>query len=263
MLKKIREYYEDPRIKGIDYDTDDVINIHRTILLEKKAMNNVFRYFYKRCFYLDNKYFSGKGTRIEIGGGVSFFNKIYPEVVITDIKKSDQLDQVLDAQQMNLDNETVRAIYGINCFHHFPEPKKFFYELERVLINGGGCILIDPYYGFLSRRMYPNLSNIESFDMTQEDWENSESGVMNGANQAKSYIVFKRDKKRFHEQFPNLEIVYQKPLNNYLEYLLSGGLNFKQLCPEFLFPVVRLIEFILSPISSLFALHHIIVIRKK
>jgi hypothetical protein len=114
-----------------------------------------------------------------------------------------------------------------------------------------------------AQKMYPNLSNIESFDMMQKGWNNTDTGVMVGANQAKSYIVFVRDRAEFIEKCPGLEIVYQKPLNNYLQYLLSGGLNFRQLAPDFLIPLIKFFEFLLTPVSSLFALHHIIVIRKK
>lgn len=263
MLKSIIKNFEDPRIKDIDYESDEVINIHRRILQEKKTMNNVFSHFYTRCIDLDKQFFSGTGKRIEIGGGVTFFNKLFRDVLISDIKKSDNFDLIIDAQQMDLSNESVRALYGINCFHHFPEPNKFFNELERVLVKGGGCILIDPYYGPLAQILYPNLYHTESFDMSQKEWNNIDSGIMIGANQAKSYIVFVRDREKFLQKFPNLEIVYQKPLNNYLQYLLSGGLNFKQLVPDFLIPLIAFLEFLLTPLATIFALHHLIVIRKK
>ena len=86
---------------------------------------------------------------------------------------------------------------------------------------------------------------------------------MNGANQALSYIVFKRDKVLFEQKFEQLEIVYISPITNYLRYLLSGGLNFKALIPDFMEKPVKLLEYILSPFNGVFALHHMIVIRRK
>jgi hypothetical protein len=56
---------------------------------------------------------------------------------------------------------------------------------------------------------------------------------MEGANQALSYIVFERDRERFERLFPDLEIVEQSWIANYPRYLLSGGLNFRQLLPTF------------------------------
>jgi SAM-dependent methyltransferase len=169
----------------------------------------------------------------------------------------------VDAQNMPFEDASIRGIYGINCFHHFPDPDKFFKELERVLVKNGGCVLIDPYYGTVAKRFYKKIFDQETFDMTQKKWSNSALGFMNNANQALSYIVFIRDKKEWEKKYPGLEIVYQKPLNNYMRYLLSGGLNFRQVLPSFFSPVIRFFEFLFSPVNSIFALHHIIVIRKK
>jgi SAM-dependent methyltransferase len=264
IFKSVRNFFQEPRLKGIDPDSDEMIAVHSRILSEKPMMRNVFAAFYEKCITLDEKYFGeSKGKRVEIGAGVSFFKKKYPEIVSTDIKTAENLDMVVDAQNMPFENNSIRAIYGINCFHHFPDPDKFFHELERVLEDGAGCVLIDPYYGFTARRFYKKIFDSETFDMTQQAWKNESLGFMNGANQALSYIVFKRDKKLFEQRYPKLEIVLQRPLNNYLRYLFSGGLNFRQVLPSFCGPLLMLFEGMLYPVNSLFALHQIIVVRKK
>ena len=264
LFKKVRNYLQEPRLIGVDPDSEEMLAIHSKVLYEKPMMRGVFAEFYDICITLDEKYFGdSKAKRIEIGAGVSFFKKNYPEIVSTDIKKAPNLDMVVDAQNMPFEDSSIRAIYGINCFHHFPDPDLFFKELERVLITGGGCILIDPYYGTIAKRFYKKIFEQETFDVTQKEWSNKNLGYMNGANQALSYIVFKRDLKLFLENYSNLEIVVQKPLNNYMRYLLSGGLNFRQILPSFFSPVIKFFEFLFIPFNSVFALHHIIVIRKK
>ncbi len=261
---KIRTYLQEPRLKGVDPDSDEMLAIHSKVLYEKSMMRDVFSEFYDTCINLDKKYFSQtKSKKIEIGAGVSFFKKKYPEIIATDVKKAANLDMVVDAQNMPFENNSISAIYGINCFHHFPNPDLFFKELERVLCKKGGCVLIDPYYGFVASRFYKKIFDSETFDMTQKDWSNESLGFMNGANQALSYIVFVRDKKIFEKKYPGLELVLQKPLNNYMRYLISGGLNFRALLPAFFSPVIKFFEFIFTPLNSVFALHHIIVIRKK
>ncbi len=263
-FKKIRTFLREPRLNGIDPDSEVLVTIHSKILYEKPMMKGVFAEFYDTCIRLDNKYFSNSsGKRVEIGAGVSFFKKKYPEILSTDIKKAENLDMVVDAQNMPFENQSIRAIYGINCFHHFPNPKLFFAELQRVLQVGGGCVLIDPYYGLVAKPFYERIFDTETFDITQSEWTNNNMGFMNNANQALSYIVFKRDKKIFEKLYPNLEIVIQKPLNNYLRYLLSGGLNFRQILPNFFSSLIKFIEWLLMPFNTIFALHHIIVIRKK
>jgi SAM-dependent methyltransferase len=247
----------------VDFDSDELLVVQQAILLEKKMMRDVFTYFYKRCMALDKEYLIGDGQRLEIGAGVSFFNRLFPEVLITDIKNSNQLDRTLDAQKMDLPNRSVRTIYGINCFHHLPEPDKFFHELDRVLVHGGGCILIEPYYGPAAKMIFTRLFMTETFDKSQLGWSTANQGVMVGANQALSYIIFIRDREIFMRKFPDLEIIYSRPLNNFLQYLLSGGLNFKQLCPDFLIPTIKVVEYLLAPLAPVFAMHHIIVLRKK
>ncbi|MCX6297319.1 MAG: methyltransferase domain-containing protein, partial [Bacteroidetes bacterium] len=179
LFKKIRTFLQEPRLIGIDPDSEEMLSIHSKVLYEKKMMRDVFSEFYDTCVDLDNKYFSSsKDKRVEIGAGVSFFKKKYPEIISTDIKKAENLDMVVDAQNMPFENESVRAIYGINCFHHFPNPNLFFNELDRVLVKGCGCILIDPYYGTIAKRFYKKIFDTETFDMTQKEWVNTSLGFM-------------------------------------------------------------------------------------
>jgi SAM-dependent methyltransferase len=263
LFVKLRDFLTDPRLEGVDVDSDELLQVHRKILMEKRMMEEVFSEFYSACIDLDTKYFQGEGDRVEIGAGVSFFKEKYPEIIATDIKEAENLDRVIDALDMDFDDASVRGIYGINCFHHFPDPEKYFAELDRVLVPGGGCVLIEPYHGPLASYFYKKLFNTETFDKQQKEWTDPENMVMSGANQALSYIVFKRDVEKFQRQFPQLEICYQKPLNNYVRYLLSGGLNFRSLLPGWSSPLLKGLEFVLRPVNRLIALHHIVVIKKK
>jgi SAM-dependent methyltransferase len=253
----------EPRMRHVRYDDAERINVHRTILAEKPMLRQVFHEIYRYCREADERFFSGDGLRIELGAGVSTFKRDYPDVISTDIEPAEHLDRVLDAQRMDLADGSVRAIYGINCFHHFPEPERFFAELERVLVPGGGCVLIEPYYGPLAGAFYRNLFKTEHFNKTQSAWTGSDMGVMSGANQALSFIVFVRDRRRFESAFATLEIVHEEPLENYVRYVLSGGLNFRALAPFAMDPALKLVEHALRPARPLLALHHAIVLRKR
>jgi len=262
LLKYIRDFLHEPRLQGVNLDSDELLTIHRNILQEKPMMAEVFREFYSLCVDLDNRYFSGQGARIELGAGVSFFKKVFPDIISTDVKRADNLDMVLDAQNMNLASSSVRAFYGLNCFHHFPDPSAFFNELKRTLVPGGGCILIEPYFGPIAAKFYETVHEVETFDASQQEWHNPTLGFSTNANQALSYIVFVRDRSKFSRLFPELEITIQRPIHNYLRYLLSGGLNFRQLLPFWMSKPIKLIETLLNPFSHWTALHHVIVIRK-
>ena len=253
----------DPSMIDCDQNTQSRVENHLKILNNKPMIKEVFHEFHHQFYSLDQEFFSGQGKRIEIGAGVCPMSELYSEVTSTDIVAADHLDGALDAQNMHLPSNSVRAIYGQNCFHHLPDPSTFFNELNRTLISGGGAILLEPYYGALASFIYPKLFAHEGFDKSQKEWTTEVSGPMGDANQAMSFNIFIRDRDIFEERFPNLEIVYLKPVNNYLRYLLSGGLNFMQLAPNWLIPALKLTEKLLTPINRYLALHHIIVIRKK
>lgn len=262
ILEKARAWLREPLLDGVDIDGDQRIAAHRRILASKPMLKGVFDEIYRLLLRLDTQHFRGEGRRVEIGAGVSAFKAMCPELVTTDVMPAEHLDMVLDAHAMALPDASVRALFGIHCFHHFRDPEAFFREVLRVCLPGGGCILVEPYHGPVAARFYKKVFESETFDRDQRDWT-SDAGVMAGANQALSYVVFERDRARFERTFPDLEIVEQRWLRNYPRYLLSGGLNFRQLMPTFSIPLLKAVEWLLVPIGSWTALHHCVVLRKR
>jgi len=261
----LRDWLAEPRVRSVDVDSPELIDVHREILASKPMMRSVFQDMYDMCAHLDRRYFHGDGQRVEVGAGVSFMHDVYPDVLATDIKPSRYVQQVVDALEMPFEDGSVRAIYGMNCFHHFPDPDRFFSELERVLVPGGGCVLVDPADGWFARWLYPRLFATEGYDMEQRTWEPpiSGTGVMTGANQALSYVVFVTGRKRLLETHPGLELVGTRPMTSYPRYLLSGGLNFRQLLPSVAITPLKIVERVLKPVCPVFALHQVIVLRKR
>jgi hypothetical protein len=117
----------------------------------------------------------------------------------------------------------------------------------------------------LSRILYKRLFSSEAYDCNAPDWHYCAGHDKKSArpNQALSYLVFFRDRARFNTLFPRLEIVHLRILPNYIRYLLSGGLNFRQVVPSFLIPLLRKLEVALLRLAPILALHHVVVIRKR
>jgi SAM-dependent methyltransferase len=263
LLRWIRDALAEPRLAGVDLDGAKRIELHRRILLEKRMMLQVTREFYQLCVDLDARYFSGSGDRVELGAGSSLFKHFFPDIISTDVAPAPHLDRVIDAQAMPFPDRSVRAFYAIECFHHLPQPELFFKELERTLVPGGGCVMIEPYYGPIAALLFRRLFDNESFEPDQPGWSTPTAGPMRGANQALSYIVFVRDRREFEGKHPDLRIIIEFPLGSYLRYLVSGGLSFRPLLPGFFSPALRLCELALAPARRLLALHHVIVLRKQ
>jgi SAM-dependent methyltransferase len=259
---RLRSFLKEPAIRGLDVDATDASVAHRQVLLHKPMLRRMFCGFYAQCRELDERFFTGPGMRLEIGSGSSIIKEFWPDVVTSDIKPLPFVDLVLDAQELPLPDNSVRAVYGINVFHHLPQPRTFFRQLLRVLAPGGGAVLIEPYHGPVARLLFSRLHDSEGFDLTAPGWEGTHSGPFRGANQALSGIVFDRDRAVFRREFPDLELVYDRP-HTHLSYLLSGGVNFRQLVPTALDPAVRAAEAVLGPFNGLLALQHTVVLRKR
>jgi len=246
----------------LDVDGIERLELHGQVLGRKRMLREVFAEFHHAFHRLAERYFTAQGLEVELGAGIAPMRNSYPQVLATDIVCTERLDMALDAEAMSLDDQSVRAFYGQNCFHHFPHPDRFFKELERTLKIGGGAILIEPFHGPFAAFLYRRLFKSEGFDMHFPSWETPSTGPMNGANQALSYIIFVRDREAFERKHPGLEIVHQEICGNYLRYLISGGLNFRQLLPDALIPVLKVVEKLLHPLRRVLALHHIVVLRR-
>ena len=261
-MKRLLEFLRDPLLDGMDVDGKSRLELHQVMLKKKRMLNDVFTSWHHLFRDISNQFLTGNGIEVELGAGVSPMRDSYPEVLATDIVEAPNLDRIINAEKMDLQTETVKVVYGQNCFHHFPHPDQFFKELDRVLVPGGGAILLEPYYGPFASFLYKRLFKTEGFDKNFPDWNTPATGPMNGANQALSYIIFIRDRARFEKENPSLKIVHQRFAGNYLRYLLSGGLNFRQLLPDIFSKPIGLLEKTISPFNKWISLHHIIVIKK-
>jgi SAM-dependent methyltransferase len=264
LIDNLRQWLYEPRVRNVDIDSDELLAIHTDILRGKPLLNSAFNTFYTDIIRLSDALLTADGQEIELGTGSGFFNTIRSELTTSDVKKSPNIDIQLDAQNMDLEANSIRAIYAINVFHHLQNPQKFFSELTRVLKPGGGCILIEPHAGFFSSLVHKNLHSDEHFDKDAKGWKTSGiTGPLSGANQALAHIIFERDLDVFENIYgKELEVIHKGYELNAFRYIFSGGLNFRQLLPTFMNKPLAFIEWLLSPIAKYWSLHQIIVIRK-
>ena len=262
-IEKVRSILYEPNVLDVDVDAPELIKIHSEMLQKKPLLKSTFTWFYRRMMFLRCKYLNQSGLELELGSGVGFFKSINPMLITSDVRSSANVDMLIDAQNINLPSESVSCVYAINVLHHIPNPELFFDELSRVLISGGGSVLVEPHGGFCSSFLHKYMHKDEHFDKTAINWISNSSGPLSGANQALSYIIFERDIDLFNKKYAGrLHIEKKEYCINSIRYLLSGGLNFRQLVPNFLLPFIILIEYILKPISKLWSLHQIVIIKK-
>lgn len=256
LLNILRE----PSKKSIDEDQMNRLRIDNNIMVKKPELLKVVYDIQEIMIRAAaNSEFKG-GLNLELGAGVLPMKKNFSEVKSTDIVPSAHLDGILDATNLQLDDNSTNSLFLQNTFHHLPDPQAFFAEAVRVLKNGGRVVIVDPYFNRLSSALYPVLFKTETFEK-KGDWFGASSHAMIGANQALSYIVFERDISQFIKNNQNLKLIHSGPLYSGLRYLLTGGLNFRKLAPDVFLRALRILE-INGMMPKFFSLHWIIVLEK-
>ena len=264
MLKLIRNFIYNKEVLDIDVDGIELSKIHLNIIKKKSLLRSAYKTFYKDMSYICDNNFVKKGLEIELGSGTGFFKEMRKKIKTSDIKPGLKYDLKINATNMNLKKNSVRCIYAINVFHHISNPNKFFKELIRVLKKDGGCILIEPHNGFLSRLIHSNALKDEYFDTTLKEWVSKKKiGPLSNANQALSHNIFERDNEKFQKRYgKHLKIIHKQYEINGLRFIFSGGLNFKQLLPNFFLPLLFLIEKIFIPFAKFWTPFRMIVLKK-
>lgn len=264
MFKKIIEKLK--IVKNTNLNDEERFIIHKKNLDNKKILKSCYNEFYTKILQVEKKYSNNinNNLRIELGSGVGFIKKFDKKIITSDVIKNKFTDRVINANDIPYKNKTISSIFGIFCFHHFRDPHKFLIDIEKKLKPGGLCILIEPYYGLFASVIYKRIHKTEYFNIHEKiNHKIKNKTAMENANQALSYIYFIKNKKKFNKTYLKLEILETYIFNNYLRFLLSGGLNFKQLIPNGIIFLILIIEKILSPFKKIFGIHYLIVLRRK
>ena len=239
-----------------EFDLDDPRRTleHRDIILSKQFLKRIYTDWYHDL--LHEAADCPDGVKLEIGSGGGFMKDVDATVVTSDILDLPVVDKIFSAEEIPYGENEISAIFMINVFHHIPDVKAFLKEASRILKKGGKIIMIEPGNSPFSRFIYKQFHH-EMFD-EKRDWIFPTSGPLSGSNQALPYIVFKRDRKLFEEQFTELRVEKLK-LHSGLRYLVSGGVSRGQLVPDFSYNLIKMME---KTAPSLIGMFQTIVVKK-
>ncbi|MDO8303041.1 MAG: class I SAM-dependent methyltransferase [Sedimentisphaerales bacterium] len=248
-----------PETKNIaDLDDPATTLLHAKIVRQKPFLKNTYLGFYSefQTAFADTK---GK-TLVELGSGGGFLKEILPDVITSDVLEITTVDKVFSALAMPFADASVDAFFMVDVLHHIPDAERFFREALRCLKSGGKIIMVEPANTPFGRFIYKNFHH-EQFDPAGK-WHLEATGPLSVANGAIPWIVFSRDRKIFESKFPTLKILRIEPHTPF-RYLISGGLSLRQLLPSFMYPVVKGIEFILTPLNPLIGMFQTIELKKQ
>jgi ubiquinone/menaquinone biosynthesis C-methylase UbiE len=176
-----------------------------------------------------NNYIKPDDTVIEIGCGAGF-SQLYikHKIILTDAVKYEWVDKVIDAVNMDFDDNSVDIIIASQTIHHFYSPYKFFCECLRVL-KPGGLILIQEINTSLIMRILLRLMRHEGWsydcDIFDPNIVVNDAKDIWSANCAVPELLFS-EAKPFNSSFTNHDsklIIIQKQFCEFITFLAGGG----------------------------------------
>lgn len=252
-------WLEEPQTRGLDLDDPETSIRRRQLSKTKRALYLSYLHWYRRFVALDGT--APPGARIELGSGGGFLEEFIPGLITTDVLPLPFVQKVCAAEELPFESGSLGAIYMINVLHHVADPSRFFAEAERTLVPGGIVAMIEPYVSPFSRFIYTYLHH-EPFDPRAADWKLPPSGPLSGGNDALPSNIFVRDRARFEQRHPNLEIQSVSP-HTFLSHLLSGGVTMRSFVPAPVIPILQSLEGCMGPLMCQVGVFATIVLRRR
>lgn len=251
----------DPKLKQLELGTPARFHAQREIIKSRPILRNYYDNWY-RLLTADERTVppDRQGIILELGSGSSYLKEFCPEVVTSDVTEG-VADLVIDAQKLPFADSTVRAILMTHSFHHIPDVGRFLSEANRVLVPGGVISMVEVAHTPFARFFFERFHD-EPYDDQAKDWAFPAGHSMADSNQSLSWNVFFRDSDIFSKQFPMLSLEAQTLLP-WCGYLLSGGVNYRNIIPRGMTSLFKALDSGLSFMNAVMALHWHLRIRKQ
>lgn len=233
-----------------ELDTPEREESLRRLILRKKALKAFYDEQYRK--YADVLSRSPReGMVLELGSGAGFVKEVLPEITTSDVIRYRGVDAILNAAKLPFPDQSLRAVFLSNVLHHLPDAEGVFRELSRCLMISGRVLIVDQYAGYPARWIYKYLHH-EPYHPESMEWKFAAGGPLSSANGALAWMIFVRDRVRFQNAFPALQIQAVRPHSPF-RYWLCGGLKSWSLLPGSLFAAATVLDRALIRVSPAFA----------
>lgn len=257
IMAKLRTLWQEPSLIGIELDSNEGYLAHRRILETKRSIRRIYQRHYDDMIRAaGGRIFLRKKVCVEIGAGGGFFKEHLKNVICTDLLAIEGIDVVSTAFFLPFQKRSIDFFFLHSSFHHFTNVQEFFTEVERCLKPGGAVIIYDPLVDNSFARFFFRL-HWEGTDEDVPSWDFQSSGPLSDSNQALLYLCFIRDYEQFQTKFPGWKLHWIKKYGGIM-YLLSGGVNYRPLLPDFL---LKIIEHLECGILKYFRIHTNVLVR--
>jgi len=251
-------FLKEKSLLGIQPGSPGFFARQKALILSRPLLKRCYDDWYRRL--LGDARSAPGGLMVELGSGGGYLKDIEPSAITSDVVP-DVADRVIDARKLPFEDKSVGALLLIHVFHHIPDVEGFFREARRALVPGGVISMIEVAHTPFARLFFKHFHH-EPYEDGSQQWSFAQEDSMMDSNQALSWIVFERDRKRFEGLFPDFEIEIME-LMPWFTYFLSGGVTMRYMIPGFLDRPLILAERLLAPFASAFSLYWQIRLRKK
>ncbi|MEX0326092.1 MAG: hypothetical protein AB3N33_08400 [Puniceicoccaceae bacterium] len=212
-----------------------------------------------------------EGPALELGSGIGNLKETLPQVVTSDLVKTQYVDTACSAYDIiqppdDVPGEKWANLIAVDVLHHLCRPFDFFQSASKVLAEDGRIILVEPAATLFGRLFYRLFHEepIHPFRINPpfEMEPDNETGEF--ANMGMGVSLFRLNREACRERLSRLGLTVQEVAYRDLwAYPLSGGYSGPQLAPRWLIqPLLGLERFIPQGLMRHLALRMVIVIRK-
>ena len=257
----LKSFLSEPSLDGVEIGSTQWFAAQRRIIASRPLVRQTYdRWYTTMLGDVASVPAHPSGDVLEIGSGSGYVKTIDPNVITSDIVPG-HADLLIDAQELPFEAQSLRGILLTHVFHHIPDVRRFLREAIRTLVDDGVITMIEVAHTPLSRLLFGRF-HPEEYRSGVGGWELDLSRPCGGANQALSWIVFKRDLQTFNREFPEF-VVECVELLPWLGYLFSGGATRRNLVPGRLADVILKADENAKALDPFFSLHWHIRVRRR
>jgi len=253
----IKNLLTHPLMRNRDLDDPMTTELRKQLIHQKKFLEQIYVDWYK---LIQAEIPQKNGPILEIGSGAGFLDQYLPGLIKTEVFYLSNMDVILDAAHMPFSHQKITAVIMTDVFHHLSEPRQFLREVIRIMPVGGKMVMIEPWVTQWSSFIYPRFHH-EPFNPRMESWEFPSTGPLSTSNQALPWIIFIRDREKFAQEFPQLQIIHVQPMLPF-RYLLSGGVSLHALMPGWSTPFWRWVEKMFEPVMDKWGMFALVGLEK-
>ena len=218
-----------------------------------------------------NRFINKGDFALEVGCGTGISKDFIRKdctVMLTDFADYEWVERKVDALDTKFPAAKFDAVYCSNMVHHVPFPKKFFFEMSRIL-KPGGALIIQEINCSLMMRILLRIARHEGWSFRQDVFSTktpcTDSKDLWSANCAIPNLLFD-DSEKFEREVGQFKIIHSS-FSEFLLFPLSGGVIAKMRTIDLPLPLLKTLkkfdDFVSGAFPGVFALQRQVVLKKR